>query len=83
MKCKLEPPTDPYDLEWLPSATEGNTTTHSDGRVRRKVKPPKALKEDYVSGKRTKKGHKSENGNSYKIVCPMMSCKVKFKTEEG
>ncbi|XP_005107773.1 uncharacterized protein LOC101845953 [Aplysia californica] len=83
-KIKTEPFVDPDDLEWLPSVSEGTNTTHPDGRVRRRVKPPKALKDDYVLGTRPKKRqHKVAAALGYQIFCPMMSCKARFKTDEG
>ena len=84
-KIKVEPEAaDPDDVEWLPSVQELNSSSHCEGRTRRKVKPPRALKEDYVFGRRTHrkvKGPSSDLG--YKLSCPMMGCKAKLKTEEG
>ncbi|GFR59697.1 zinc finger protein 813-like [Elysia marginata] len=84
-KIKVEPePVDPDDVEWLPSVSDLNPDSHGEGRTRRKIKPPRALKEDYVFGKRTSrkvKGPSSDHG--YKLSCPMMGCKAKLKTEEG
>ncbi|CAG5114482.1 unnamed protein product [Candidula unifasciata] len=75
---------DTEDMEWLPSVTDNNRTPHPDGRMRRKVKPPRALKEDFVLGKRLKRRIRESGLNlGYKIACPMMSCKAKFKTEMG
>ncbi|CAL1526388.1 unnamed protein product [Lymnaea stagnalis] len=72
------------DMEWLPSVSDNSRTTHPDGSMRRKVKPPRALKEDYVLGKRPRKRIRESCVNlGYKIVCPMMSCKAKFKTDIG
>ncbi|RUS88333.1 hypothetical protein EGW08_003904 [Elysia chlorotica] len=84
-KIKEEPESaDPDDVEWLPSVQDLNSNSLGEGRSRRKVKPPRALKEDYVFGKRTHrkvKGPSSDLG--YKLSCPMMGCKAKLKTEEG
>ncbi|KAK3731788.1 hypothetical protein RRG08_035452 [Elysia crispata] len=84
-KIKVEPEAaDPDDVEWLPSVQELNSSSHCEGRTRRKVKPPRALKEDYVFGRRIHrkvKGPSSDLG--YKLSCPMMGCKAKLKTEEG
>lgn len=75
---------DTEDIEWLPSVTDNNRTPHPDGRMRRKVKPPRALKEDFVLGKRLKRRIRESCHNlGYKIACPMMSCKAKLKTEMG
>ncbi|BFZ12672.1 hypothetical protein BsWGS_15711 [Bradybaena similaris] len=75
---------DSEDIEWLPSVTDNNRTPHPDGRMRRKVKPPRALKEDFVLGKRLKRRIRESCHNlGYKIACPMMSCKAKLKTEMG
>ena len=83
-KTKTENYVDPDDLEWLPSVSDGSNTTHPDGRVRRRVKPPKALKEDYVLGRRAvKKQNKSDSTLTFKMVCPMMNCKARFKSEDG
>ncbi|XP_059148906.1 zinc finger protein 652-like isoform X2 [Physella acuta] len=75
---------DSEDLEWLPSVSDNSRTAHADGSMRRKVKPPRALKEDYVLGKRPRKRIRESCVNlGYKIVCPMMNCKAKFKTDLG
>lgn len=75
---------DSEDLEWLPSVADNNRTPHPDGRMRRRVKPPRALKEDFVLGKRLRKRSRESCVNlGYKISCPMMSCKAKFKTDMG
>ncbi|GFO11274.1 Zinc finger protein 813-like [Plakobranchus ocellatus] len=84
-KVKQEPLTsDLDDVEWLPSASESYSHCEGEGRARRKIKPPRALKEDYVLGKRVRqrdRGSCSDLG--YKLSCPMMGCKAKLKTNEG
>uniref|UniRef100_A0A2C9L764 C2H2-type domain-containing protein n=1 Tax=Biomphalaria glabrata TaxID=6526 RepID=A0A2C9L764_BIOGL len=83
-KIKTESYIDTEDIEWLPSVADNSRTTHPDGSLRRRIKPPRALKEDYVLGKCARKRLRESCMNlGYKIVCPMMSCKAKFKTDLG
>ncbi|KAH9515123.1 hypothetical protein Btru_019273 [Bulinus truncatus] len=83
-KIKTEQYIDSEDIEWLPSVSDNGRTTHPDGSLRRKIKPPRALKEDYVLGKCARKRLRESCMNlGYKITCPMMSCKAKFKTDKG
>jgi len=51
-------------------------------RSRRKIRPPKALKEDYYLGKRKKKD-RPKTLKDYKEKCPQVGCYAKFKTKEN
>ena len=84
-KIKEEPElADPDDAEWLPSVSESSSHSQIEGRSKRKIKPPRALKEDYVFGKRPRQRVKAPSSDhGYKLSCPMMGCKAKLKTEEG
>lgn len=57
--------------------------SRSDGRARRRTRPPKALKEDYYLGRRKKKERlKPEFMRKYIFKCTKPGCLAKFRQEE-
>ncbi|KAK7481719.1 hypothetical protein BaRGS_00027092 [Batillaria attramentaria] len=71
---------DKSDADWLPG--HSLSVSKRDGRSRRHIRPPKALKEDYVMVKkrRYRKQHR-EYKEHYTLTCTYLGCLAKFRTQ--
>ncbi|KAL8616276.1 hypothetical protein ACOMHN_056219 [Nucella lapillus] len=73
---------DENDEDWIPGRSLSSGTR--DGRQRRKIRAPKALKEDYVTEKkRTYRKRQMIVKECYQLECSYMGCPTKFRCQES
>ncbi|XP_076469995.1 uncharacterized protein LOC143300285 [Babylonia areolata] len=73
---------DENDEDWIPGRSLSSQAR--DGRQRRKIRAPKALKEDYVTEKkRTYRKRQMMMKESFHLECSYMGCPTKFRSQES
>lgn len=78
----LRSPSPTSDKDW--EEDDSSEWYSRKGRNRRKIRPPKALKEDYYLGKKKKRTKETLMlSEGYNLKCSMQGCFAKFKKEQS